>query len=194
MTRLLNLFRRNSWRMRHLFVKCATSLWSKTELERRECKLQWLILITISEWAAQVTIESPRRRRNKQESSQLRSWNSVRDAELVGRILSGHSERCHGWALPQPYFRQFKALVLESTNYNPKDWGRRSWCFAFASIFIHDDTWTKIVESHNEALHGGEQPLMDAKIMEAFFHDIPIMRSKAFELVPLNINHWLPIP
>ena len=63
-----------------------------------------------------------------------------------------------------------------------------------ASIFIHDDTWTKIVESHNEALHGGEQPLMDAKIMEAFFHDIPIMRSKAFELVPLNINHWLTIP
>lgn len=52
-----------------------------------------------------------------------------------------------------------------------------------ACIFIHDDTWTKIVECHNEALHGGEQPLMDTKIMEAYFHDIPLMRSKAFELV-----------
>ena len=44
----------------------------------------------------------------------------------------------------------------------------------------------KIVESHNSNLHGGEQPMMDVKLMEAYFGDIPSIRSKAFDLVCLR--------
>ena len=52
-----------------------------------------------------------------------------------------------------------------------------------ACVFINDDTWIKVVESHNEKLHGADQPLMDVKIMEAYFNDIPIVRAQGFELV-----------
>ena len=52
-----------------------------------------------------------------------------------------------------------------------------------ASIFINDERWIKLVESHNVNLHGGEQPLMDISIMEAYFGDVAIVRSKAFGLV-----------
>ena len=55
-----------------------------------------------------------------------------------------------------------------------------------ACIFIHDEQWMKIVESHNSNLHGGEQPMMDVKLMEAYFGDIPSIRSKAFDLVCLR--------
>jgi hypothetical protein len=52
-----------------------------------------------------------------------------------------------------------------------------------ACIFIHDEQWIKIVESHNFHLHGEEQPMMDVNVMEAYFGDIANIRAIAFDLV-----------
>ena len=52
-----------------------------------------------------------------------------------------------------------------------------------ASIFINDEQWIKLVESHNINLHGDDQPLMDLKIMQAYFGDVASIRSRAFDLV-----------
>jgi len=59
-----------------------------------------------------------------------------------------------------------------------------------ARIFIHDEQWIKIVESHFFNLHGEEQPLLDVKKMELYFGDITSVRMKAFDLVRL-LRLWI---
>ena len=171
--------------MKASFEMCAVSWWSRTGLEKCVNLRTTFISLTIFE-------QSELRKSRLIRLEDGDNPTSLHSPDVpIPEEMPNMSKECFDAIVNDAMTESFPNPSVESkpwfsnarTTTQKLEAEVRAVSHLLACVFINDDSWIKVVESHNEKLHGPDQPLMDVKIMEAYFNDIPIMRRQGFELV-----------